>query len=456
MKTKNALAGLCLLAGAASAASRPNIIMIMADDLGYAGLSCYGNEYGIQTPNLDRMAAEGLRFTDFHSNGVVCSPTRAALMTGRYQQRTGITGVVKAATDRNKGLSFKETTMAEMFKSAGYRTAMFGKWHLGYSPIFNPIHHGFDEYVGFVSGNVDYQSHLDQENQADWWKQDKLVPEEGYQTTLIGNHAVGFIARNKADPFFLYLAFGAPHYPIQGPNDPPVRGAGAVSEKKIDTARAYREMIESMDAEIGRVRKEIDTLGLAEDTIIFFCSDNGQPKNEQWSGASALRGNKGTVYEGGTRVCGIACWPGSIKPAVTDETAITMDLYPTFSTLSGVPLPEAVHCDGVDLSALWLKGATLPARSLFWNMGAAGAVRNGSWKYVVVGNKAALYNLADDLAESTDLSARHPEKFQQLEKQYKSWKTEVERNPTGPQIDPDVNATAAEPVHSSARLDSEK
>lgn len=430
-----------MAAVAQGAARKPNLILIMADDLGYGGLSCYGNAHGIETPHLDHMAAEGLKFTDFHSNGAVCSPTRAALLTGRYQQRTGVTGVVKAANNRNQGLALSEVTMAEMLRSGGYRTALFGKWHVGYSQKFNPIRQGFDEFIGFVSGNVDYQSHLDQVNQEDWWKQDRLAPEEGYQTTLIGDHAIDFIDRNTDRPFFAYLAFGAPHYPIQGPNDPPVRGPGKVKQTSIDQKRAYREMIESMDAEIGRIAAKLDAVGQTENTLIFFCSDNGHASKGKWSADARLRGAKGSVYEGGTRVPGIAFWPGSIEPSKTDETALTMDLYPTFAVLSGTSLPNGVTFDGIDLSPLLLEGKKLPKRLLFWSTGKAGAARSGPWKYVKTGRKAALYNLNEDLAESTDLSSRHTEKFKALEKHYAKWEAEVTANPTGPEMDPDASAT---------------
>jgi arylsulfatase A len=435
------LSTLCLLVatGPAVAGQRPNIILIMADDLGYAGLSCYDNAYGIKTPHLDHMADNGLKFTDFHSNGAVCSPTRAALMTGRYQQRTGITGVVTAAGCRNQGLALEETTLAEVLKSGGYRTSIFGKWHVGYSPKFNPVKQGFDEFVGFVSGNVDYQSHLDQVNQEDWWKQDRLVPEEGYQTTLIGNHAIDFIERNHKQPFFAYLAFGAPHYPLQGPNDPPTRGPGKVNQKKIDLQRAYREMIESMDDEIGRVKAKINELGLSENTFFFFCSDNGHAGKHIWSASSTLRGSKGTVFEGGTRVPGIAYWPGTIKPAVTTETALSMDLLPTYATLASADQPE--NLDGIDLSGLLLRGESLPQRALYWASGNRGAVRSGPWKYVTTGKKAALYNLDTDLAETTDLADKHPERFERLGQQYAEWKAKVTANPTGPEIDPDASPT---------------
>ncbi len=417
---------------------KPNFILIMADDMGYSGLSCYGNTAGIQTPNLDRMAAMGVKFTDFHSNGAVCSPTRAALLSGRYQQRTGITGVVKAKECRNQGLALEEFTIAEMLKSGGYATALFGKWHVGYSTKFNPIKQGFDEFIGFVSGNVDYQSHLDLAQQEDWWKQDRLTPEEGYQTTLIGRHTLDFIERNKDNPFFAYVAFGAPHSPFQGPNDPPVRGAGSAKQGGIDMERAYREMIESMDLEVGRILSSLEELGLTQTTFIFFCSDNGPAK--EWSQSTDLRGKKGSMTEGGHRVPGIAYWPGTIPPAVTDETAMILDFYTTYAALSGTPLPKGVKLDGIDLSPLLLKGEKLPERMLFWAKTGSGAARRGPWKYVQ-NNKGQLYNLDNDLAESIDLSTQHPEIFQQLEEDYAAWTAEVNAHPTGPEIDPDVSAT---------------
>jgi len=441
MKPVRIQAVFCLVLAATwvVAGSLPNYVLIMADDMGYAGLSCYGNEYGIKTPNLDRMAEAGVRFTDFHSNGVVCSPTRAALLTGRYQQRTGISRVVQAKNDRNKGLSLEEFTLAEMLKSGGYHTAIFGKWHEGYSSMFNPVNQGFDEFIGFVSGNVDCKSHLDVAIQEDWWKQGQLHPEEGYQTTLIGNHTLDFIERNKQSPFFVYVAFGAPHAPIQGPNDPAVRGEGAVSQHDIDMERAYREMVESLDKEVGRICSRLEELGLAENTFIFFCSDNGAAK--KWSGSSSLKGRKGMMSEGGHRVPAIAYWPGTIPPAVTDQTAMTVDLYTTYAALSGISVPEQVKLDGTDLFPLLKTGKALPQRTFFWSMANAHAVRRGSWKYVKEKKgAAALYDLSADLGEKNDLSKKNPEMFQQLETAFNKWIAEVDANPTGPQVDPDVPA----------------
>ena len=190
----------------------------MADDLGYGDVGCYGSRRN-QTPQIDALARDGMRFTDFHSSGTVCSPTRAGLLTGRYQQRSGIPAVITAANHRDVGLPLEEITFAERLKKAGYGTAMFGKWHLGYERRFNPIHQGFEQFRGYVSGNVDYVSHVDQTGIADWWDGDKLVPEQGYSTELITKHAVEYIEQNRERPFCLYVAHEAPHYPYQGPGD---------------------------------------------------------------------------------------------------------------------------------------------------------------------------------------------------------------------------------------------
>ena len=193
---------------------KPNIIIIVADDLGYGDLSIFGNK-NINTPNIDKLGLEGIVFTDFHSNGSVCSPTRAALLTGKYQQRVGVSGVITAKNHRDKGLSTDEITFANIAKESGYKTGIFGKWHLGYDPVYNPINQGFDEFIGFVSGNVDYHSHIDQEGYKDWWFDNELNEEVGYSTDLISKHSIDFIKKNKDENFLLYIAHESPHYPFQ-------------------------------------------------------------------------------------------------------------------------------------------------------------------------------------------------------------------------------------------------
>ena len=281
----------------------PNFIIIMADDLGYGDLSTYGG--WIDVPSIDRLAAEGLKFTDFHSNGAVCSPTRAALLTGRYQQRAGIPMVVFADPKREThrdGLQPIEYTFAEMLKDQGYATGIVGKWHLGYYPNDNPIHSGFDLFRGYVSGNVDFFSHVDGAGTFDWWHQDEKSDERGYVTTLINQHAVQFIEDNKDRPFCLYIPHEAPHSPYQGPGDDPAgfRVAGG-SSARLElspelTKQKYTEMVVGMDRGVGAVMDAVDRTGISDHTLIFFFSDNGAtPRGSNGS----LRGHKASVREGG-------------------------------------------------------------------------------------------------------------------------------------------------------------
>ena len=265
---------------AVPARPRPNIVVIMADDLGYGDLSSYDG--WIETPALDALAAEGLRLTDFHSSGAVCSPTRAGLLTGRYQQRAGIPNVIYANPDWNRhhGLQPRETTIAERMQAEGYATGIVGKWHLGYRVETNPLRHGFDVFRGYVSGNVDYFSHVDGFGNHDWWDGETNREEPGYVTHLINEHAVAFIEEQAATdaPFFLYVAHEAPHFPYQGPDDAAFRVVGEripETREPEQVRRAYREMVEEMDTGIGAILDTLRRLGLAERTFVFFLSDNG-------------------------------------------------------------------------------------------------------------------------------------------------------------------------------------
>ena len=403
---------------------RPNIILIMADDLGYGDVGCFGSER-FETPNIDSIAEDGIRLTDFHSNGAVCSPTRAALLTGRYQQRTGITGVVTAAGHRHTGLDLTETTFAEVLKSAGYKTGMFGKWHVGYQPEFNPVHQGFDEFVGYVSGNVDYHLHIDQTGREDWWKQDQLTPEEGYSTDLITEHGVRFIERNKDRPFLLYLAHEAPHYPFQGRQSPPRYVKGKGRNKDPVTPEVYKEMIEVMDEGIGRIRDTVNKAGIREKTLIIFFSDNGPAAI---GSAGPLRGKKGQIWEGGHRVPAAICWPGQINAGrVSDVTAMGADLLPTMVEAAGAELPQHVTIDGVSLLSHLLDTEPVEERALFWGTKRGLAIRQGDYKLITDSSftKPTLYNLKNDLGEKKDISAKEPEVVRDLLNALKKWHTEV-------------------------------
>ena len=406
-------------------AYRPNIIVIMADDLGYGDIGCYGSET-IETPNIDALARDGMRFTDYHSNGAVCSPTRAALLTGRYQQRCGIEGVVTAAKHRHTGMALKEVTFAEVLKNHGYATGIFGKWHVGYSVEFNPTTQGFDEFIGYVSGNVDYHSHIDQAGYDDWWRDGRKVPEEGYSTDLITRHGIDFIERHRDEPFCLYLPHEAPHYPFQGRSDPPERLPGGKKGKKArgrEIPRAYKEMVEIMDEGIGRIVETVKRLGLERRTFIFFCSDNGAAKN---GSNGVLSGYKGSLWEGGHRVPAIAYWPGKIKPgAVTHETVLGMDLFPTMLSVAGAKLPVRLKLDGVNVLPMLVDNEKLPERTLFWRHGNQRAVRRGPWKLRIDGKNVELCNLDEDLSEKKNLADARPERVKALEDELSVWERDV-------------------------------
>lgn len=415
------------------AQSQPNVVLILADDMGYGDLGCYGGT--IPTPNIDALARGGMRFTDFHSNGVVCSPTRAALLTGRYQQRAGVPEVLTVDSKYDElGLPPSETTIAEVVKKAGYATAIFGKWHLGYKERFNPVEQGFDEFRGYVSGNVDYQSHLDTPGRQDWWSGTRLDDEPGYVTDLVTRHGVKFIeqhASKPAKPFFLYLSHESPHYPYQGPNDPAFRKPGGQNQAhspRQDEEAAYREMIVSLDEGVGRIVAAIKKAGIEKNTLIIFCSDNG-PTGP--GSAGALRGKKGQTWEGGHRVPGIFNWPGRIAAgSVTNETVLTMDILPTVAALASVELEKNVVLDGVRLDRLLFEQKPLAPRTLYWKDHEDWAVRQGKWKVVSMASgknpEPALFDLEKDPKEKNDLSRENPQKLRELANSFQDWKLEVQ------------------------------
>jgi len=398
----------------------------MADDLGYRDIGCYGSPT-IKTPNIDALAKGGMRFTDYHSNCPVCSPTRAALLTGRYQQRAGIEGVIYAkGPTRERGMDLEEVTFAEILKSRGYATGIFGKWHLGYNVEFNPARQGFDEFRGYVSGNVDYHSHIDGAGIADWWKNLEKVPEEGYTTDLVTRHGVDFIERHKDEPFCLYLPHESVHSPYQGRNDPPQRLPGGKQGNRTkgdEITRAYKEMVEVMDESVGRIVETVKRLGLERKTFIFFCSDNGATKQ---GSNGKLSGFKGSLWEGGHRVPAIAYWPGRIEPGTqTRQTVLGMDVLPTIAAVAGAEIPAGRKLDGVNLLAMLTDNAKLPERTLFWRYLKQRAVRKGPWKLLIQGKNVRLYNLDNDLGEKNDLSGAEQAMVKKLQDELAAWEREV-------------------------------
>ena len=443
---------LALVAGnvvdAAKPSTRPNIIVMMVDDMGFAGPSIapYRNPH-YTTPGMDRLAREGMLFTDFHSSGAICSATRAGLVTGRYQQRAGIEAVIHPhAThpEHRKGLHESEVTFAEIFKAAGYSTGLVGKWHLGYAaetPAYHPMNHGFDYFMGYVSGNIDYINHWGDHMEHDWWHHRKETKEEGYTTHLINKYALEFIEENKERPFCLYVAHESPHSPVQGPNDPIQRGPGR-QPRKTPHAEAMKQMILEMDKGVEQVRAKLVELGLEKNTLFLFFSDNGDAPGTA-TGSPRFRGHKGSVYEGGTRVPAVAWWPGKIKPGTrAEDLSITLDIMPTILSVAGIEPPKDRQFDGVDLSPVIFKRKSLPPRPLFWanlnnNGSRSEALRDGRWKLVVQHPRATprtfenetieLFDLASDEGEKKNLAAEQPQRAAAMLGRIKAWYADTQK-----------------------------
>lgn len=414
----------------------PNIVVILADDMGYSDLACYGNTR-IRTPNIDALAKGGIRLTDYHANSSVCSPTRAALLTGRYQQRAGVETVY--GMDPAEGLSPRVPTLPGFLHRAGYVTGGFGKWHLGRQAPFTPATHGFDEFIGLYTGDGDYHSRVDRSGGADWWRNEQPFVESGYTTDLVTKHSLDFITAHREKPFFLYIAHLAAHFPWQGPHDRADRVVGgnydglAKFGSRDDKRAAYREMVEALDDSVGQIIAKLGELNLTQDTFVVFASDNGGYSVEHGgyvdvSSNLPWRGQKGEIFEGGHRVPGILYWPGRIAPAVSDATVMSMDLLPTCLELAGLPLPGAAEAtDGVSLCGLMLRREPLPERMLFWRRGQTRAVRQGPWKLVVNGKTPPqLFNLSTDQGETNDRAAAEPQRVSTLRAAFTAWETDVE------------------------------
>ena len=426
---------------------RPNFVIILADDFGYGDVSINGGD--VITPNIDKLAKEGLLFTDFHSNGAVCSPTRAALLTGRYQQRMGI---ISALGEGEKGLGSpqarNEVTIAQYLKKAGYHTGIVGKWHLGYNEEQNPIHFGFDEFRGMLHGAVDYHSHVNTFGRFDWWHNNDLVREEGYATHLITDHAEKLINKWKEEPFFLFVSHLAIHFPWQTPDDEAHREEGKkyrdVSgplnrlgpHPPEESGETVRVMIKELDKSVGKILARLKDAGIDKNTFVLFLSDNGgivkyRGGYTEISSNKPLRGAKGQLYEGGHRVPAVAWWPGKIEAGkVTGQVAMTMDILPTILKMAGIDLikEEPVNkIDGIDISSLLLEGKSLPARKLFWHTGKAMAIRSGDWKLILSNQNDAvqLYDLKTDIGEKNNIADENPRITKELLKELNIWKQQV-------------------------------
>lgn len=419
----------------------PNFVVILADDLGYGDLGIYGHPVN-RTPHLDRLASEGLRFTDFHSNGPMCSPTRAALLTGKYQHRFGeaFEGALDDKADYDRGLPAGVPTIASTLRAAGYATGVYGKWHLGYRPPFLPPSYGFDDFRGLSSGDGDHHSHINRSGRPDWWHNNRLAGESGYTADLVTRHGIEFIDRHKERPFFLYLPHLAIHFPWQGPRDRAHRAEGRSyhdlsklgSMESKDVGAKVREMVEAVDDSVGRIVRALDERNLSGNTLVVFTSDNGGYLTysggfHNISSNGPLRGQKTDVYEGGHRVPAIARWPGRIRPGVSGQTAMSFDLFPTVAELAGVGgSASSLALDGVSLKPLLVDRRPLPARTLFWRMRGKKAVRQGDWKLVRNGpEEPQLFNLRQDVGETTDRSDAEPAIRAQLLRELARWEAGV-------------------------------
>ena len=419
--------------------STPNFVVILADDLGYGDIAAFGSKRNA-TPHLDRMAREGVRFTDFHSNGPMCTPTRASLLTGLYPQRFGeqFESALSGIEDYDTGLPLEAVTLPETLSDAGYVTGMYGKWHLGYQPPHMPSNQGFDDFRGLASGDGDHHSHIDRSGRPDWWHNEELSPEDGYGVNLITQHSVDFIRRHRDEPFFLYVAHLAIHFPWQGPDDKGYRVEGGNYHNltklgeldSLDVSAQVNKMVEAVDSSVGTILDALRDEGLAENTLVIFTSDNGgyltyQGGYHNISENGPLRGQKTEVYEGGQRVPAIAWWPHTISPGVSDDLAATFDIMPTLLELAGVDRPHPL--DGVSLVPLLLGRDSLAPRTLFWRIRADSAAREGRWKLVLHdNNEPELYDLEEDVGETQDLSDEHPETVRALMDHLNTWAETVD------------------------------
>ncbi|MFK8252109.1 arylsulfatase B [Ancylobacter terrae] len=419
-----AVAGLSLLApGArAAAAPRPHILYIMADDLGFADVGFQGS--GIRTPNIDALAAGGAKLSRFYTQPL-CTPTRAALLTGRYPMRYGLqVGAIPSGAAY--GLATDEFLLPQALKDVGYRTALVGKWHLGHADRkYWPRQRGFDYFYGPLVGEIDHFKH-EAHGVTDWYRDNALLKEEGYDTDLFGADAVRLIgSHDPATPLFLYLAFTAPHTPYQAPQSYLDQYAGIADPDR----RAYAAMITAMDDQIGKVVAALEAHGLRDKTLIVFHSDNGGTRNKMFTGEGAVAGDlppsnaplregKGSIYEGGTRVVALANWPGRIAPGTAEGVIHIVDMLPTLAGLAGAKLAGSKPLDGADIWATLAAGEGGRHEVVYNIEPTQGAIREGKWKLVwhaVLPPKVELFDLDADPGETTDLAAQHPETVAELQ-----------------------------------------
>jgi arylsulfatase A-like enzyme len=425
-----ALAGIGFGRASRAQSPKPNIVFVMADDLGYADVSCYGQR-DYTTPNVDRLAIEGLRFTQGYANSAVCSATRTALATGRYQYRlpVGLEEPINASSPRNIGLPPSHPSLPSLLKKAGYSTALVGKWHLGFLPDFSPLKSGYDQFFGIFGGAADYFNHgadalRTGSESSQLHEQEVPIERHGYMTNLLGDRAVqtveGF-AKSK-EPFLLSLHFTAPHWPWEGPDDEAEsKRIRNIFHRDGGTQKTYAIMVQSLDVNIGRVLQALDASGLAGNTIVVFTSDNG---GERFSKTWPFSGMKTELLEGGIRVPTIVRWPGRIAAgSVSEQVTITMDWVPTLLAAAGTAPDAAYPSDGEDLGPIMTGRAAPHSRKLYWRYkaGSQRAVRDGDWKYLRIADNDFLFDVVKDPRERGNLKDRQKDVFERLKTDWETW-----------------------------------
>lgn len=429
---------------------KPNIVLIFTDDLGYRDLGCCGNEI-IKTPNLDRLAEQGVRFTDFYVTWPACTPSRGSLLTGRYPQRNGLYDMIRndmvnykfqydeasyeISPEMTLGLDLREITIAQELKKAGYTNGIFGKWDSGRAKRFLPLQRGFDVFYGFANTGIDYWTH-ERYGIPSMFRDNELIKEKGYATNLFRREAVKFIRENKDKSFFLYVPFNSPHMASnfggqrQQAPDEYIRIYG---ESPGDRKMRYMANITCMDDAVGEILSELNKHGLEENTLVVYTNDNG---GAGIGDNSPLRGTKGQMFEGGIRVPFIAIWPGVIPAGtVSHEFTSTLELFPTFLATAGEKPPKGVVLDGFNMLPIMKGEQKSQRREMYWEAKRQyrRAARVDNWKYIEVKGEEFLFDLAADIGEQNNLVKERPEKLKEMRAKWAAWKKEMdESEPRGP------------------------
>lgn len=416
----------------------PNVVLIMTDDAGYADTGTYGAP-DIRPPNIDSLARDGVKLTDFYANGMSCTPTRAGLIAGRYQQRYGIEFVLASpgVPGSDGGLPPLSHSLPLLMKRNGYATALVGKWHLGYTPEFSPRAHGFDVFFGSKSAAIDYYTHFTARPsegaqfisaQPDLWEDDTPIERDGYMTDLITRRSVEFINQHATRPFFINVAFNAPHSPVQRPNNPtPTAAPGGA------TRADYVAVMERVDRGVGEILEALRRRGLDQNTIVIFTNDNG---GVGLSHSAPLFHRKFSAWEGGIRVPALLRWPGRIPAGtISSQVGMTMDLTRSILAATATPTPSDARLEGVNLFPILERKAPQLERTVFWRTGGPSpvnmnqkAVRSGDWKLIIDGaiTRIFLFNVRADPGERQDLFARRPDIAQRLQKLLADWERDVD------------------------------